>query len=256
MDEEQKLTDKQTKFAILVGIEGKTKSEAYRIAYGRPGASIERAANEGTAISRKPHVAKVIAHYREQRRAASLDRVTMGIEDLMRVYVAIALTDPNELVQLRVGCCRYCWGIEGKYQWREREYLTAVREWEAKNEARRGPMPSIEGGLGFAAAAEPNPRCDDCGGEGVSRVVPLDTTRLSEGARHLYRGCQLTKEGIKIKFADKDKTLENIGRILGAFDDRVRLNLDNQLAELRKMPADPAEAGRAYQQMLADGRLQ
>lgn len=254
------LSPKQRRFAELVGLEGIAKAEAWRRAYEQPNAAIQKASTAGSELARNPKVAAVIEKFREDRKKAALERVTMSIEELVSIYIAIALTDPNELVQVRIGCCRHCWGMGGQYQWREIEYMQAVAEWQAKMDDPRvktkPPMPHPAGGLGFNATLAPNPKCTSCDGEGEMRMKVMDTTKLSPGARHLYRGAQMTKDGLKIRFADKDKTLENIGRTLGAFDDRLALKLDEKLASLRQMPADPAEAGRAYQELIAQSRMQ
>ena len=81
-------------------------------------------------------------------------------------------------------------------------------------------------------------------------MVPRDSGKLSPGARLLYRGAQQTKDGIKVLIADKDKALENIGRILGAFDDKLRVDLEGKVAALKLTTSDPAAAAEAYAKMI------
>lgn len=194
-----------------------------------------------------------IKEHRESKVAAAEGESAFDVAKLMDVYMAIAMTDPNELISIRVGCCRHCHGVGFGYQWREREYLRALDDWE-RTRAPKGedkpPAPDPAGGFGYLHSVEPNPDCPECGGEGVTRLVPRDTTTLSPGAKHLYRGAQQTKEGLKIIFADKDATLERIGRMLGAFDDKLRVDLNAKIAALKLTTSDPREAADAYSRMI------
>jgi hypothetical protein len=69
----------------------------------------------------------------------------------------------------------------------------------------------------------------------------------------LYQGAQQTKDGLKILFADKNAALERIGRMLGAFDDRLRVDLKGAVASMQLTTSDPIEAAREYEKMLAGG---
>jgi hypothetical protein len=79
----------------------------------------------------------------------------------------------------------------------------------------------------------------------------MDTTQLSPGAKLLYQGVQQTRDGVKILFANKDKALEQIGRILGAYDDRLRVDLQAKTAQLQITTTDPKEAADAYLKMVS-----
>lgn len=249
-----KLTEKQEKFAQLVGAKGLGQSEAYRQVYSVTNMSDQAVYSEAFDVANRPHVALRISELRKIRDDAAVKSITFDIKRLMETYVAIAMTDPNELISVKVGCCRYCHGVDHEYQWREREYLDEVARWEIEpvnpknNEPRLMPDPA--GGFGFKHGNPPHPECPRCDGDGVSRVVPMDTTKLSPGARQLYRGAQQTKDGIKILFADKDKTLDQIGRMLGAFDDKLRVDLEGRVASLKLTTSDPKEAADAYARMI------
>ena len=59
-----------------------------------------------------------------------------------------------------------------------------------------------------------------------------------------------TARAFKVLIADKDKALENIGRILGAFDDKLRVDLEGKVAALKLTTSDPAAAAEAYAKMI------
>lgn len=246
------LTAKQERFARNVAVKEMSLTDAYRDAY--PNAMSDRAIwTEASSLYRNTNVARRIAELKEQHQNLLTAESTFDVKKLLRTYVAIALVDPNEIISQRVGACRHCWGDGGRFQWKEREYLEAVAEWELKQQNPKtagDPMPDPGGGFGYRFSVDPNPECQTCEGEGVTRVVPKDTTKLSEGARLLYRGLQQTKEGVKILFADKDKALDQIGRIIGAYDDKLRVDIDAKIQNYKLTTTDPAEAAAAYQKLL------
>lgn len=251
-----KLTEKQEKFAQLVGAKGLGQSEAYREAYSAGGMSDQVVWSSASDLAGHPKVSVRIAELRKIRDDAAVKSITFGIRELMEKFLAIALCDPNELISVKIGCCRHCHGEGHQYQWREDEYLDAVTNWECAPVPRGGdkpPCPDPAGGFGYRHFDPPHQDCPRCGGEGVSRIVPMDTTKLSPGARELYRGVQQTKDGIKVLFADKDKTLDQIGRMLGAFDDKLRVDLEGKIASLKLTTSDPKEAADAYARMISGG---
>lgn len=244
-----KLTEKQEKFAILVGVEGLNHTAAFRAAgYNIENMQEVTIQHEGSRLAAKPHVAAKIQVYKESRQQVTTGNALFNVKALAERYVAIALADPNELIGVKVGACRHCWSAGGAYHWKEREYYDAVVKWEAQG--MKGPAPDPAGGLDYRFSAPPNPKCEECEGEGLERVVPCDTTKLSPGAKALYRGVQQTKDGLKIKFADQDKALDQIGRMLGAFDDKLRVELDAKIASYKLTTTDPAEAAAAYNRLL------
>lgn len=242
----QKLTDKQEGFAQDYALKGMTKADAYRNNYDCSNMTEQTLWSSCYKLYREPQVAARIAELIEQRKDALDAEIDISVKKLLAEYIAIKNVDPNELTQVRSFCCRHCYGVDNRYQWREHEFLKACDEAERAKQ----PLPDIAGGFGFKQALPPNPECDECQGTGVTRVVALDTTRLSPGAKLLYRGAQQTKDGIKVLFADKDKALDQIGRMLGAFDDKLRVNLGGAVQTLQLTTDDPAEASKIYQEML------
>lgn len=243
------LTPKQRKFVEEYLSNGENATQAYRAAYTCENWRPETVAREGWNSLQNPKITAII----NEARKVDTDRILFTVKMLMQRFVDIASTDPNELIRIRVGCCRHCYGDNHLFQWREHEYMQAL----AKAEASKGdtPLPEIGGGFGFNHTLDPVLTCDNCHGEGVERVIPMDTTKLSPGARHLYRGVQRTKDGIKILFANQDKALEQLGRMLGAFDDRLRVagELNSRVEALTLTTTDPNEAARAYKKFLDGG---
>jgi phage terminase small subunit len=139
---------------------------------------------------------------------------------LLERFIGIATANPNELIQNRIGACRYCHGIGHQYQWRTRdEFHAVVAKWLQIPDEKKvyDAEPSDEGGYGYRRTLDPHPDCPGCDGFGEAYRVLQDTTKLSPQALALYAGVKETKDGIEIKTNDQHKALDQIGRIIGAF---------------------------------------
>lgn len=256
------LTARQEGFAVAVAL-GSTKADAYRQNYKTDGWGAEAVGREAEKLGRHPAIALRIEKLTEKKVIAATAEFDMTVKRLLQTFIEIAFTDPNDLTSMRVGACRHCWGEGGLYQWKDFEYEDALAKWQKARNAwdqksvdRRGEepeMPDVAGGFGYRFTAAPNPHCRKCEGEGIERMRVTDTTLLSPGAKHLYRGVQQTKDGYKILFGDKDKALDSIGRMLGAFDDRLRVDLKGAIASIGLTTKDPQEAAQAYERFLTGG---
>ena len=176
-------------------------------------------------------------------RIAGLDaeigkRVMMDAEAVVQRYVDIATADPNELMQNRVGACRYCHGYEHEYQWRTREeFHAAASKWMTIPEQKKtytNPEPSDDGGFGYRRTLDPHPDCPGCDGFGETYRVLMDTTKLSPQALALYAGVKEGKDGIEIKTHDRQKALDMLARHLGVFekDNKQKAGGGDVLAQL------------------------
>ena len=132
--------------------------------------------------------------YVAEIRAKLAAEVEVEAKDLVRRWLLIASADPNELVEHRREPCGECW-----------------------------PPDAIQDA--------PNAECPHCKGEGRGRVVIADTRNLSEAGRLLYRGVQITKDGVKVLMADQDKAVENIARHLAMFKDKIEHSVSEDFAE-------------------------
>ena len=147
-------------------------------------------------------------------------RVQISADMVIERWWRIATADPNDLVQLRRGCCRYCHGVDHLYQWIDAgEYEEAV----AASAKAKGcsASPSDAGGFGYRAGTPAHPDCPRCGGRGVAEVFAADTRTLKGDAALLYAGVKETSGGIEIRMHDQAKALENVARHLGLFKDQV-----------------------------------
>jgi hypothetical protein len=159
--------------------------------------------------------------------------------DVLRQLIEIAIADPNDLVQYRRTCCRFCWGDGHLYQ-RTPNELTRDREshdlreldLQRKDERHQPRAFDEAGGTGYNALKAPHEACPECFGQGIETMHIADTRHLRGPARRLYAGAKRTKDGVEIKMHDQDKARELIGRHLGMFLDRVKHEVDDDVANL------------------------
>ncbi|EPM4142486.1 terminase small subunit [Klebsiella variicola] len=198
------LSEQQMIFAQHV-VEGKTRVDAYRIAgYAGTGNAAYVTASQ---LLRNPKVSRYVHHLRNERQK----RYSAELDDVIGQLTAIINADPNEISQYRHVNCRYCWGSDHKYQWRDiAEQLSAERKAESDGVA----PPDTSGGIGFVDNADPNPECPRCNGEGVGEPFFADTRDLEGDARYLLHGVKLGKFGIEILTADKDSARKELARLI------------------------------------------
>lgn len=218
------ISEQQTKFAMLVA-QGRKLVEAYRLAgYESEGNAAYVTASQ---LLRNPKVYRAISWFRNQYQK----RYTADLDLLVSQLMAIVQADPNQLAQFRRVNCRYCWGENHLYQWRD------IAEFDkAAAQASRDGKPEPEyGGLGFVDNAIPNPDCPKCCGEGTGQLYMADTTLLDGDARQLYAGAKLGKFGVEILLEDKAAARRELIKLImatkggsasGATDSRNDLELE------------------------------
>ncbi|SRY47968.1 terminase small subunit [Escherichia coli] len=218
------ISDQQAKFAMLVA-QGKKPTEAYRLAgYEGEGNTAWVAASR---LYRNDKVFRAISYFRNQYQK----RYTADLDLLVSQLMAIVQADPNQLAQFRRVNCRYCWGENHLYQWRDIEEFDKAAEKASKDGK---PAPEY-GGLGFVDNAIPNPDCPKCCGEGTGQLYMADTTLLDGDARQLYAGAKLGKFGVEILLEDKAAARRELIKLImatkgssagGATDSRNDLELE------------------------------
>ncbi|ECK2348662.1 terminase small subunit [Salmonella enterica] len=198
------VSDQQARFAQLI-VDGKSRVDAYREAgYSGEGAT---AYSNASRMLRNARVSRYVHHLRNERQK----RYSAELDDVITQLVAIINADPNELAQYRRVNCRYCWGENHKYQWRDLdEQIRAEKKAESENKS----PPDLSGGIGFVDNADPNPDCPRCNGEGKGEAFFADTRDLEGDARYLLQGVKLGKFGIEILTADKDSARKELARLI------------------------------------------
>ena len=234
------LSDQQVIFAQHV-VDGKTRVEAYRLAgYMGTGNAAYVTASQ---LLRNPKVSRYVHYLRNERQK----RYAAELDDVIGQLTAIINADPNEISQYRRVNCRYCWGSNHKYQWRDiAEQLSAERKAESDGAA----PPDTSGGIGFVDNTDPNPECPRCNGEGVGEPFFADTRDLEGDARYLLQGVKIGKFGIEILTADKDAARRELAKLLIARDGSAGGNnndLSRKLIEL-EIRKRTAEAERIEQE--------
>ena len=166
----------------------------------------------------------------EQERRASA--AGLDANWVLHQWKQIAEADPNDLISMRLDCCRYCYGIRHAYQWTQLEYVEACERASAhictpkcSAECRLKIFPSCSGGFGFDPHREPHADCPKCHGDGMEKVKVEDTRKLKGSARRLYAGLKQNKDGsIQILMRDQDAALNNIAKYLGMVIDKRELS--------------------------------
>jgi phage terminase small subunit len=207
------LTPQQEKFARGC-VELANQSAAYRQAYNCEGANFRTIGTEASRTANLPHVA---ARIRELQEAAVAQTAIPSLAVRIRELRELEQADPNELIAMKWGACRHCYGINHGYQWAdEMEYAQAV-DLAIKSKTAH---PDMSGGFEFNPTKEPVADCPRCWGVGEQRPYIADTTKLSGGARRLYKGIKLKGNGdIEILMHDQMQARDMLNRIQGAYKD-------------------------------------
>lgn len=218
------ISEKQARFAEFV-VEGKNLVESYRLAgYECDGNAAHAGASQ---VFRNIKVQRAIRWLRDKRQR----RYTAELDELVHQLMAIANADPNILTQHRRNNCRYCWGENHLYQWRD------IQEFDraAAQNTKDGKSEPEYGGLGFVDSALPNPDCPKCSGEGEGQVYFADTSLIDGNERWLFAGVKQTKDGLQLMMHDQDSAR------------RTLLNLLTRSDLLRKSPENiPSGFGDFY----------
>ncbi|HFI5583244.1 TPA: terminase small subunit [Raoultella ornithinolytica] len=200
---EAKLSPKVKRFIAEYLKDNNATAAAERAGYSDP--------NYGRQLLTNPNVAQAIA----QQQKASIARTLGSADEVLEQMWRLATFDANQISQHRRGCCRHCWGFGHQYQWRD-----AVEYEENRLEAleRKRREPVDVGGYGYNHTLEPNPDCPRCNGEGVSRVVLQDSTKLGDAAALAYSGVKVGKAGIEITSISRERMFEAVAKRLGLAD--------------------------------------
>ncbi|MBZ7756250.1 terminase small subunit [Raoultella ornithinolytica] len=220
---DSKLSPKVKRFIAEFLKDQNATAAAERAGYSDP--------NYGRQLLTNPNVALAIA----QHQKASIVRTLGSADEVLEQMWKLATFDANQLSQHRRGCCRHCWGFGHQYQWRD-----AVEYEEKRLEAleRKRRKPVDVGGYGYNHTLDPNPGCPRCNGEGVSRVVLQDSTKLDDAAALAYSGVKVGKAGIEITSISRERMFEAVAKRLGLADSENAQRMQQVDIERRQLEVD------------------
>lgn len=190
------------------------QNAAYRQAYDCGGSNFQTISTEASRLAHMPHVAARIRQLQDEAaERTALPTAAARIAEMREMEAA----DPNEIIAMKWGACRHCYGFDHGYQWAdEMEYAQAV---DLAVKARTS-HPEMSGGFGFNPTLTPVNDCPRCWGVGVQRPYIADTTKLTGGARRLYKGIKIKGNGdIEILLHDQVKIRDMLNRIQGIYKD-------------------------------------
>lgn len=180
------LSEKQADFVYWF-VKTKSRVEAYRQS-GYTGEGNTAYVNASRML-RNAKVAKAVRALEKSIR----ERYTADLDEIVDQLVSITRADPNAISQYRRVNCRYCWGEDHLYQYRDDDEYDRAQKKAAKD----GKIPPEFGGVGFISNMDANPDCPRCSGEGIGEIVMGDTRDLSGDEHVYYLGIKQTKNGIE-----------------------------------------------------------
>lgn len=132
----------------------------------------------------------------------------------------ITQADPTNIVSVRRGCCRFCWGNNFEYQRTDWEIDRDLNRFIAAN--KRGQSFNPMGGGGYVKTRESNPSCPICLGEGESYTRVEDFRKLSHRDRQLIAGVKIGKNGAveEIRFHNKIDAISIFAKMDGMIVER------------------------------------
>lgn len=185
-----------------------------------PHITLKSAGTLGPRMLGKVGVAEKIFALKKERS----ERTGMNADRALAEVWAVATADARELVQVKVGCCRHCYGEGHKRQRTVGEMNTEREKYAAKSKDLADF--DEEGGIGFNPLKPPHPECPDCGGDGRARTVLMDTRNLSPQAAMLYAGAKETKFGVEVTMHSKADAMDKVFRHLGLYEKEIPVNLN------------------------------
>ena len=178
------------------------------------------ARTEGSRLLVNPNITAAVDKAKAERAA----RTGINADRALAEVWSIVTADTRELVQVKVGCCRNCYG-EGHQSQRTVGEMNRDRE---KHTSKGKDIADFdeEGGIGFNPLRPPYETCPECGGDGLARVVLADTRNLSPQAAALYAGAKQGKNGIEIQMHSKADALDKVFKHLGLYEKEQEVNIN------------------------------
>lgn len=188
---------------------------AVRSGYGMPTLSAREVNRIAENLMARDDIASRIREIAESARSLT----AVNVATVLNHWLNLATADPNEVVQHRRVCCRYCWSDEHVYQWTPAEYWDAT----AKAIDQEKPAPVNASGTWYDKTKGPNPECPECFGDGTGEVHLTDTRLMSPRARLLIESIKMGKHGPEVTLHDRMAPMDNIAKFLGMFKETIRI---------------------------------
>lgn len=215
------LTDKQQRFVDEYMVDMNATQAAIRAGY-----SPHTANEQGSQLLAKLSIQRALNAARKEQQ----ERTQITADGVLREAWNIVTADTRELVELKTGCCRCCYGEGHRWQRTVGEMNRDREKWVEKVS---NPAEFDEqGGIGFNPLRAPHP---ECGGDGRARVVLKDTRYLSEKGSALYAGAKQTQFGIEVKTHDKSPYAEKLFRHLGLYEKDNDQKIDSLASLLQRI---------------------
>lgn len=200
-----------------------------------------------------------VANRVDELRAANLAGTNLAIQAMFRDLYDIATADPREIAFTHITNCRHCNGLEFKFQWTtpeafaaECERVARLNALEAQARKPQTPLPTCDGGFGFEAHGEVNPRCPECFGAGVATRIIADSSKLEGKARKLFKGLH-PKTGLP-EMHDQMQARDQLHRLMGAYKDAITGGGLGAAAQ-PSAPAVAGDSGKSYLAMVHGNKV-
>lgn len=171
-------------------------------------------------MSNRPHILHRVREYESAAAAAVVIDYAAILEHDRAIVEGYKYAD--QISQHIWQCCRYCYGIDHKFQWIDlAEYCLALAKVDEQNEGRLRKLspPDDAGGYGYSSGADPVITCPQCEGRGNAVTLIADTTKLQGPARVIVKGVKHTSFGTEVILHDIDKAKERLLRAGGIYGD-------------------------------------
>jgi phage terminase small subunit len=213
-------------------------------------AGIRDAETAGPALLKRSTIQSAIQTLTQNRST----RTEIYADEVLRRWWLLYTADARELIQVHWVNCRFCWGVNHRYQFRDHELMELELRFNEVNdklprekqkafndqggggfdgdkEPCRGPLAierMIAAGLSNVPESNSNHNCPGCDGRGEKSIWINDSRHYSPGAALLYEGVKVSKDGsIELKFRDRQHAGDMIAQHLGMLVTRtVNLDLD------------------------------
>ncbi len=214
------INENHKRFVIeFVASPRRDQQAAYLAVYGGTKVNAKTRASELMADPDIRALVNIAEATHRRRSEITAEQVINDINDIKN-------TDVSELVEWRVGACRYCWGDGHLAQRTPSEWRAAYELYVRSHrfDDPHGIRFPIEGGVGYNKNRAANPDCPECFGDGVGRELLKDTRNMSAAAKALYNGVKRTRGGgVEMLLRSKDKALDLAAKHTGVSKENLNL---------------------------------